>query len=33
MSDPRMKDMMDRDDPPMDPKRMFFGGFETIVEG
>ncbi|MEX2253478.1 MAG: DUF1428 domain-containing protein [Thermoleophilaceae bacterium] len=33
MSDPRMKEMMDPEDPPMDPKRMFFGGFETIVDG
>ena len=30
MADPRMKEMMD-EDPPMDPGRMFFGGFEVIV--
>jgi uncharacterized protein YbaA (DUF1428 family) len=33
MADPRMKGMMDESDPPMDPQRMFFGGFEVIVDG
>jgi uncharacterized protein YbaA (DUF1428 family) len=28
-----MKGMMDESDPPMDPQRMFFGGFEVIVDG
>ena len=34
MSDQRMKDMMEGGDPDdiMDPKRMFFGGFEVIVD-
>ena len=32
MADPRMNEMMDEDDPPMDPGRMFFGGFEVIVD-
>ncbi len=32
MADPRMKEMMDEGDPPMDPRRMFFGGFEVIVD-
>jgi uncharacterized protein YbaA (DUF1428 family) len=32
MADPRMKGMMDEDDPPMDAGRMFFGGFEVIVD-
>ena len=30
MADERMK--MDEENPPMDPARMFWGGFETIVE-
>jgi uncharacterized protein YbaA (DUF1428 family) len=32
MADPRMKEMMDESDPVMDPGRMFFGGFEVIVD-
>jgi len=32
MEDPRMKDMMDPKSMPFDGKRMFFGGFKTIVE-
>lgn len=32
MADERMKAMMDPDDAPMDSKRMFFGGFEVIVD-
>jgi uncharacterized protein YbaA (DUF1428 family) len=34
MADPRMKEMMEAGDPDdvMDPKRMFFGGFEVIVD-
>ena len=32
MADPRMKEMMDVPDMPMDPPRMFFGGFEVIVD-
>ena len=32
MDDPRMKDMMDMDDPPLDPNRMIYGGFEVIVD-
>jgi uncharacterized protein YbaA (DUF1428 family) len=32
MEDPRMKDMMDPGNLPFDGKRMFFGGFKTIVE-
>ncbi len=34
MADPRMKGMMDEGEPDdiMDPKRMFFGGFEVIVD-
>ena len=32
MADPRLKGMMDEQDPPMDPGRMFFGGFEVIVD-
>jgi uncharacterized protein YbaA (DUF1428 family) len=31
MADPRMKEMMG-EDMPMDPGRMFFGGFEVIVD-
>jgi uncharacterized protein YbaA (DUF1428 family) len=32
MSDPRMAAMMDPNDIPFDGKRMFFGGFKTLVE-
>jgi uncharacterized protein YbaA (DUF1428 family) len=32
MSDPRLSRMMDPKDMPMDPKRMFFGGFKVIVD-
>ncbi|MDI1260139.1 DUF1428 domain-containing protein [Aquabacterium sp.] len=32
MADPRLKDMMSPDKMPFDGKRMFFGGFKTIVE-
>jgi uncharacterized protein YbaA (DUF1428 family) len=32
MDDPRLNEMMDMEGMPMDPNRMFFGGFETIVE-
>ena len=32
MADERMKAMMESGEEPMDPKRMFFGGFEVIVE-
>lgn len=32
MSDPRMADMMDPKAMPFDGKRMFFGGFKTLVE-
>lgn len=31
MADPRLADMMDPKDMPFDSKRMFFGGFKTIV--
>ena len=32
MEDPRMKDMMDPKSMPFDGKRMFWGGFKTLVE-
>jgi len=32
MSDPRLKDMMDPARMPFDGQRMFWGGFETLVE-
>ena len=32
MEDPRLKDMMDSKDMPFDGKRMFWGGFKTLVE-
>jgi uncharacterized protein YbaA (DUF1428 family) len=32
MDDPRLKAMMENGEPPFDPKRMFFGGFKTLVE-
>ncbi|RZI93116.1 MAG: DUF1428 domain-containing protein [Variovorax sp.] len=32
MADPRLADMMDPTRLPFDAKRMFFGGFKTIVE-
>ena len=32
MSDPRLKDMCDPKNLPFDGKRMFWGGFKTIVE-
>jgi uncharacterized protein YbaA (DUF1428 family) len=32
MKDPRLSAMMDPKDLPMDPKRMFFGGFKVIVD-
>ncbi len=33
MKDPRLADMMDPKSLPFDGKRMFWGGFKTIVEG
>lgn len=33
MEDPRMAAMMEGKDMPFDAKRMFFGGFKTIVKG
>jgi uncharacterized protein YbaA (DUF1428 family) len=32
MDDPRFAEMGDMKDMPFDPKRMFFGGFEVIVD-
>lgn len=32
MNDPRLKAMMEKGEPPFDGKRMFFGGFRTLVE-
>ncbi|HKU84723.1 MAG TPA: DUF1428 domain-containing protein [Casimicrobiaceae bacterium] len=32
MADPRLEEMMNPKDLPFDSKRMFFGGFKTIVE-
>ena len=32
MDDPRMKDMMDPKSMPFDGKRMFWGGFKSVVE-
>ncbi|MEZ2351057.1 DUF1428 domain-containing protein [Caballeronia sp. RCC_10] len=32
MNDPRLKAMMEKAPPPFDGKRMFFGGFKTLVE-
>ena len=32
INDPRLADLMDMNNPPMDPKRMFFGGFKMIVD-
>ncbi|MEJ8809596.1 DUF1428 domain-containing protein [Variovorax ureilyticus] len=32
MSDPRLADMMDTKNLPFDAKRMFWGGFEVLVE-
>jgi len=32
MSDPRLAEMMDMNNMPFDGKRMFWGGFETLVE-
>lgn len=32
MADPRLADMMDPKAMPFDAKRMFFGGFKTLVE-
>jgi uncharacterized protein YbaA (DUF1428 family) len=32
MKDPRLADMMDPKNMPFDGKRMFYGGFKTIVE-
>lgn len=32
MNDPRLKAMMEKGEPPFDAKRMFFGGFRTLVE-
>ena len=32
MEDPRLKDMMDPKSMPFDGKRMFWGGFKTLVE-
>jgi uncharacterized protein YbaA (DUF1428 family) len=33
MKDPRMKEMMDVKALPFDAKRMFWGGFKTLVDG
>ena len=33
MADPRLADMMDPKNHPFDAKRMFWGGFKSIVEG
>ena len=32
MADPRLADMMDPEDSPFDTSRMFWGGFEVIVD-
>ncbi|HTI18301.1 MAG TPA: DUF1428 domain-containing protein [Trinickia sp.] len=32
MEDPRMKEMMERQKMPFDGKRMFWGGFQTLIE-
>jgi uncharacterized protein YbaA (DUF1428 family) len=32
MKDPRLTDIMDSKTMPFDPKRMFFGGFDVIVD-
>ena len=32
MQDPRLKAMMDPKTMPFDPKRMFWGGFKTLVQ-
>ena len=32
MDDPRIEAMMDEADPPFDPARMIYGGFEVIVD-
>ena len=32
MSDPRLKDMMDPKKMPFDGKRMFWGGFKTLID-
>ena len=32
MADPRLEAMMDPKNPPFDTKRMFWGGFKTMVE-
>ena len=32
MADPRMKELGNESGPVMDPERMFFGGFEVIVD-
>ena len=32
MKDPRLADMMDPKTMPFDAKRMFYGGFKTLVE-
>jgi uncharacterized protein YbaA (DUF1428 family) len=32
MSDPRIKGMMDMKSMPFDGKRMFYGGFKTIID-
>jgi len=32
MADPRLKDMMDQKNLPFDGMRMFWGGFETLLE-
>jgi uncharacterized protein YbaA (DUF1428 family) len=32
MADPRLADMMDPEDSPFDASRMFWGGFESIIE-
>ncbi|HEX6959203.1 MAG TPA: DUF1428 domain-containing protein [Ferrovibrio sp.] len=32
LGDPRLKDACDPNDMPFDPKRMCYGGFQTIVE-
>ena len=32
MADPRLADEMDPDDQPFDTQRMFWGGFEVLVD-
>jgi uncharacterized protein YbaA (DUF1428 family) len=32
MKDPRLEEMMSREEMPFDPKRMIYGGFEVAVD-